>query len=65
MFSGDTTPSQFFIDNAQGADLLIHECFNTVKQLIERSGYDEQHRTRGRHGDRTPRRKKRDRCLRG
>ena len=41
VFSGDTTPSQFFIDNAQGADFLIHECFNTVKQLMERSGYDE------------------------
>jgi ribonuclease Z len=41
VFSGDTTPSQFFVDNAQGADLLIHECFNTVQQLIERSGYPE------------------------
>jgi hypothetical protein len=41
VFSGDTTPSQFFIDNAKGADLLIHECFSTVTQLIERSGYDE------------------------
>ena len=41
VFSGDTTPSRFFVDNAQGADLLIHECFNSVKQLIERSGYDE------------------------
>jgi len=41
VFSGDTTPSQFFVDNAQGADLLIHECFNTVKQLVERSGYPE------------------------
>ena len=41
VFSGDTTPSQFFVDNAQGADLLIHECFNTVPQLTERSGYDE------------------------
>jgi ribonuclease Z len=41
VFSGDTTPSQFFIDNAQGADFLIHECFNTVKQLVERSGYPE------------------------
>ena len=27
--------------HAPAADLLIHECFNTVKQLIERSGYDE------------------------
>ena len=41
VFSGDTTPNRFFIENAPGADLLIHECFNTVKQLIERSGYDE------------------------
>lgn len=41
VFSGDTTPSRFFIDNAQGADLLVHECFNTVKQLVERSGYPE------------------------
>jgi ribonuclease Z len=41
VFSGDTTPSQFFVDNAKGADLLIHECFNTMTQLIERSGYDE------------------------
>jgi ribonuclease Z len=41
VFSGDTTPSQVFVDNAQGADFVIHECFNTVAQLIERSGYDE------------------------
>ena len=41
VYSGDTTPSQFFIDNAKGADVLIHETFNTVSQLMERSGYDE------------------------
>ena len=41
VFSGDTTPSQFFVDNAKGADLLVHEAFNTVSQLMERSGYDE------------------------
>jgi ribonuclease Z len=41
VFSGDTRPSQVFVDNAQSADFLIHECFNTVAQLIERSGYDE------------------------
>jgi ribonuclease Z len=41
VFSGDTTPSRVFVDNAQGADFLIHECFNTAAQLIERSGYDE------------------------
>jgi len=41
VYSGDTTPSHFFLENAQGADLVIHEAFNSVKQLMERSGYDE------------------------
>ena len=41
VYSGDTTPSQFMIDNAKGVDILIHETFNTVGQLMERSGYDE------------------------
>ena len=41
VFSGDTTPSQFMIDHGKGADLLIHEAFNTVGQLMARSGYDE------------------------
>jgi ribonuclease Z len=41
VFSGDTTPSQFFVDNAREADLLVHETFNTVAQLMKRSGYDE------------------------
>jgi ribonuclease Z len=43
VFSGDTTPSHFMVENAQGADLLIHECFNTVAQLVERSGYNPGH----------------------
>ena len=41
VFSGDTTPSSFFVENAKGADLLVHEAFNTVSQLMSRSGYDE------------------------
>jgi ribonuclease Z len=41
VYSGDTTPSHFFIDNAKNADLVVHETFNTVTQLMERSGYDE------------------------
>ena len=41
VYSGDTTPSEFVIENAQGVDVLIHETFNTVDQLMERSGYDE------------------------
>lgn len=41
VYSGDTTPSHFMIENGQGADVLIHETFNTVDQLMTRSGYDE------------------------
>ncbi len=41
VYSGDTTPSEFMLENAQGVDVLIHETFNTVDQLMTRSGYDE------------------------
>jgi ribonuclease Z len=41
VYSGDTTPSHFFTENAQNADLVIHEAFNSVSQLMQRSGYDE------------------------
>jgi ribonuclease Z len=41
VYSGDTTPSQIFIDNAKGADVVVHETFNTIEQLMDRSGYDE------------------------
>jgi len=41
VFSGDTTPNRFFIENAHGADLVVHEAFNTVSQLMTRYGYDE------------------------
>lgn len=40
VFSGDTTPSRFMLEHGKGADLLIHEAFNTVDQLMARSGYD-------------------------
>ena len=36
VYSGDTTPSYFMIENGKGADVLVHETFNTVKQLVER-----------------------------
>ena len=38
VFSGDTTPSQFFVDNAQGCRSSDPRSFNTVPQLMERSG---------------------------
>jgi ribonuclease Z len=41
VYSGDTTPSHFMVENAKGVDLLVHETFNTVPQLMARSGYDE------------------------
>jgi ribonuclease Z len=41
VYSGDTTPSHFFLENGRNADLVIHEAFNSVTQLMERSGYDE------------------------
>jgi ribonuclease Z len=40
VYSGDTTPSLFLAENAKGADVVVHETFNTVEQLKERSGYD-------------------------
>ena len=49
VFSGDTTPSSFFVENAKGADLLVHEAFNTVSQLMSRSGYDERMARGNRH----------------
>ena len=41
VYSGDTTPSYFMVENGKGADVLVHETFNTVSQLKARSGYDE------------------------
>lgn len=39
VYSGDTAPSQFLVDAAQGADVLVHECFNSMPQLMRKSGY--------------------------
>lgn len=41
VYSGDTTPSEFFVENARNADVVVHETFNTKQQLMDRSGYDE------------------------
>ena len=40
VFSGDTTPTQFFVDHGQNADLLIHETFAPVKHLMRGYGWD-------------------------
>jgi ribonuclease Z len=41
VYSGDTTPSYFMVDNAQGADLMIHETFDRVEVMMAKAGYDE------------------------
>lgn len=41
VYSGDTTPSHFMLENGRGADLLIHETFDRVEVMMERAGYDE------------------------
>ena len=40
-YSGDTTPNTFFVENAKGVDLSVHEAFVTSRQLVERNGWDE------------------------
>lgn len=40
VYSGDSAASTIFVENGQNADLVVHEAFNTVDQLVRRSGYD-------------------------
>jgi ribonuclease Z len=40
VFSGDTTPNKWFIENAANADLLVHEVYMTLGQLQARFGWD-------------------------
>jgi ribonuclease Z len=40
VFSGDTTPNKWFIENAADADLLVHEVYMTLEQLQARFGWD-------------------------
>jgi len=40
VYSGDTVPNKWFLAEAGGADLLIHECYFTVQQLIDLKNYD-------------------------
>ena len=42
VYSGDTHPNKWFIEYGQDADLLVHESFVTVPQLIERQGFPEE-----------------------
>jgi ribonuclease Z len=40
VFSSDTNPNKWFIEYGQDADLVIHETFMTVDQLMARWGWD-------------------------
>lgn len=40
VFSGDTTPNKWFIERAKDAEIVIHETFQTVTQLMERWDWD-------------------------
>jgi ribonuclease Z len=38
VFSGDTRPCRYVVEAAEGADLLIHECFQSPKVLAQATG---------------------------
>jgi ribonuclease Z len=39
VFSGDTFPNKWFNEYARGADVVIHECFVTIDDLIDRMNF--------------------------
>ncbi len=39
VYSGDSVPNKWFVENGQNADLLIHESFVTVDTLVEKQGF--------------------------
>lgn len=42
LFSGDTAPTRFLVDNARGVDVLVHESIDTVQRMVDIWGWDEQ-----------------------
>lgn len=38
VFSGDTRPCRYVVEAAQGADLLIHECFQSPGVFVDATG---------------------------
>jgi ribonuclease Z len=42
VYSGDTHPNRWFVENSQNADLLIHESFVTVDALMEKQGFTQE-----------------------
>jgi len=40
VYSGDTTPNGLLIQNAKNADVLIHDTYNTIDQMVANTGHD-------------------------
>ena len=40
VYSGDTTPNKWFLEEGKNADLLIHESYLSVQQFIDLKNYD-------------------------
>nr|NIP56335.1 MBL fold metallo-hydrolase [Phycisphaerae bacterium]NIR93582.1 MBL fold metallo-hydrolase [Gammaproteobacteria bacterium]NIU08799.1 MBL fold metallo-hydrolase [Phycisphaerae bacterium] len=39
VFGGDSVPTKWFVEEAKGADVVVHECFFTPEQWVEISGF--------------------------
>ncbi len=39
VFSSDTYPNKWFVEYAKGADLVVHECFIAVPDLVKKMGF--------------------------
>ncbi len=39
VFGGDSAPNQWFLEEAKGADVVVHECFFTPEQWMKISGF--------------------------
>jgi ribonuclease Z len=39
VFGGDSVPNKWFLKEAKGADLVVHECFFTPEQWVDISGF--------------------------
>jgi ribonuclease Z len=39
VFSSDTYPNKWLVEYAQNADVIVHECFITVDDLVEKMNF--------------------------
>ena len=38
VFGGDSVPNKWFVKEAKGADVVVHECFFTPEQFLTKGG---------------------------